>query len=388
MQFIDAILLLVSILGIVYLTVANAAVLAFARRKSVILSGAPEGRALEGPPGALPSITVLKPIYGLEPMLYENLASFCDQDYSDYEVLFCLHDANDPAVATVQRVIAAFPEGSPRLLVGENARHRNPKTANLAKGAHAARGEIIVISDSDVRVGRDYLHSIAASFADDRTGAVSSLYRGIAGDTWVPQLGAAYVEEQFAPSVLVATTFRRMRFCLGASMSVRRNALAAIGGIEALGPYLADDHKLGELVAARGCDVALCDYVVSTTIAETSLGDLWSHELRWARTNLVLAPIGYFFSFLMFGVPLALLYLLVARNWIVGLPLLAGAALLRIALHFTARKALNVRERAATLWLLPARDALSVAVWFASFFGRSVHWRQAHVTVSPDGEIE
>jgi ceramide glucosyltransferase len=201
-------------------------------------------------------------------------------------------------------------------------------------------------------------------------------------------LGASYVEEQFAPSVLVAATIGRVRFCLGAAMAVRRDALESIGSVDALGPYLADDHKLGELVAARGYDVELSPYVVATTIGETKLSDLWSHELRWARTNLVLAPIGYAFSFLMFGVPLAALYLVVSRNLAIGLPLLAAAIGLRIALHYAARAALDVRERAPTLWLVPIRDALSVAIWFASFFGRSVRWRASQVTISADGQMQ
>jgi ceramide glucosyltransferase len=374
-------LLAASVLGIVYLATAIVVARTFARRR--VRPCRPD----RSERNSRPSITVLKPVSGLEPALYENLASFCDQDYPNYEVLFCLHDARDAAAPTIERVIAAFPRCSARILAGDDRRQRNPKIANLSKGDAAARGDVIVIADSDVRVGRTYLRSIADSFECEHTGAVSSLYRGIAEGNWVSLLGADYVEEQFAPSVLVAASIGRMRFCLGASMAVRRSALDAIGGIDALGPYLADDHKLGELVAARDYDVELSPYVVATTVAENTLGDLWSHELRWARTNLVLAPVGYAFSFLMFGVPLALLYLVVSRNLVVGLPVLAAAIGLRLALHYAARAALDVRERTDTLWLVPLRDALNVAIWFASFFGRSVRWRASQVTVSPDGQM-
>jgi ceramide glucosyltransferase len=382
MQVLGDLLLLASILGVVYLAAANASVIRF----TLLCHPERSREAAQSRDG--PAITVLKPISGLEPMLYENLASFCSQDYPNYEVILCLEDERDPARPTVERVIADFPKCSTRLFAGDNAAVRNPKIANLAKGAAAARGELIVISDSDVRVGPKYLHSVAASFVPERTGAISSLYRGITGVYWVSQLGAAYVEEQFAPSVLVATTFGRMHFCLGASMAVRRDVLDAIGGIAALGPYLADDHKLGELVAALGYEVVLSNDIVATTIAETTLRDLWSHELRWARTNLVLAPFGYAFSFLMFGVPLALLYLVVSRNWIVAVPVLAAAVAVRTLLHFTSRQTLGVREHGATLWLMPVRDAFSVAVWIVSFFGRSVRWRQASVTVSTDGQMQ
>ena len=333
----------------------------------------------------LPSVSVLKPIRGVEPFLYENLASFCAQEYPHYEVIFCLHDADDAALPTVKRVVADFPLCRAAILTGMDAAYRNPKIANLVKGARAAGGEVIVISDSDVRAEPTFLRSFIEAFEPQRAGAASCLYRGIASKAWVSLLGAMYVEEQFAPSVLVAATLGRPRFCLGAAMAVRRSALDAIGGLGALGPYLADDHALGELVAARGDDVVVSDAVVGTTIPEASLPQLWSHELRWARTNLVLAPLGYAFSFLTFGVPLALLYLAISRNVVIGLPLLAVAAALRVALRIAAQEALDVRE-SRPLWLVPIRDLLSVAIWAASFFGRTVRWREVRMKLSADAE--
>jgi ceramide glucosyltransferase len=157
-------------------------------------------------------------------------------------------------------------------------------------------------------------------------------------------------------------------------MAVRRSVLEQIGGIEALGATLADDHRLGELVTAHGRDVELSRYVVETSVSETTLAGLWSHELRWARTNFSLAPAGYAFSFLTYALPLAILYLAAARNLALGLPLLAIVLVLRVALHYLARSALDV-GRASDLALIPLRDFLSFAVWFASLFGRRVQWR-------------
>jgi ceramide glucosyltransferase len=321
----------------------------------------------------LPSVTVLKPIAGLEPDLYENLKSFCTQEYGAfYEAVLCFHEAGDPALAVGERLAAEFPS-IVRIAVGENAAIANPKIANLAKPGAEPRGEIVVIADSDVKVEPGYLRALASSFAAERVGAATCLYAGAPNEGLISRLGAMQIEDGFIPSVLVALALGKLRFCLGASMAVRRRVLDEIGGLSALGAGIADDHRLGELVARRGYDIALSRYVVQTTVPETTLSALWFHELRWARTNLALAPAGYTFSFLMYALPLALVALMVCRNaW--GVALLAAVAALRLGLHQLARKALGVARRSAVA-LIPLRDLLSLAEWSASFFGRTVLWR-------------
>jgi ceramide glucosyltransferase len=215
---------------------------------------------------------------------------------------------------------------------------------------------------------------------------VTCVYRALTVDNWVARLGAAYIEEHFVPSVLVTSTLGRFRFCLGATMALRRSVLEAIGGIDALGAYVADDHKLGELVSKQGFQVELSRYVVATTILETRLGDLLSHELRWARTSMVLAPVGYAFSFLMYAVPLAILYLVLSQNARAGWTLLAVALALRVALHYSDRAALSV-QHPSTPWLAPFRDALNVGLWLASLFGRTVRWRGSSIAVTSDGRV-
>jgi ceramide glucosyltransferase len=182
------------------------------------------------------------------------------------------------------------------------------------------------------------------------------------------------IEEGFIPSVLVALALGKLRFCLGATMAVRRSVLEQIGGLPTLGATIADDHKLGQLVSARDREIELSRYVVQTAVPETTLGALWWHELRWARTNFALAPAGYAFSFLMYALPFALLYLAVSGNLALGLPLLAIVVGLRLLLHYLAREALSV-GRAADVLLIPLRDFLSLAVWFVSLFGKRVTWR-------------
>jgi len=354
---------IIAIAGAVYLALAAARLAAFACR--------PLERASE----FLPTVTVLKPIAGLEPDLYENLASFCAQDYDEqYEVVLCLHSRDDPALEVVERIARDFPART-AIAIGQAAGMLNPKIANLAKPEVELRGEIIAIADSDVRVGRDYLRALAAPFASARVGAVTCLYSAMPNRTIAARLGALYIEDGFAPSVLVALAIGKLRFCLGATMAVRRSVLEEIGGLAAVGGRLADDHRLGELVAGSGREVALSRYVVSTTVCETTLHELWLHELRWSRTNLALAPVGYAFSFVTYALPFALIYLAASRNLAWGIPLLAAVSALRVAVHYLARNALRVR-RSDDLWLVPARDFLSLAVWAASLFGRTVLWRK------------
>ncbi len=322
----------------------------------------------------LPTFTVLRPIAGLEPDLYECLRSVCDQDYGAFhEAVFCFHSSGDPALPIAKRLAAEFP-AIVRIAIGENAAIVNPKIANLAKPGAEPRGEIVVIADSDVRVGRDYLRALATSFASEATGATTCLYRGAPNASLVSRLGAMHIEDVFIPSVLVALALGKLRFCLGATMAVRAAILEEIGGLAALGGGIADDYALGKLATQRGYRIELSRYVVQTTVPETAPRALWSHELRWARTNLALAPAGHAFSFLIYALPLALIDLAVSRNLAGGLAILALALGLRIALHYLARRALGVTHR-SDLWLVPARDFLSLGVWAASLGGRTVNWR-------------
>ncbi|MBV9718167.1 MAG: bacteriohopanetetrol glucosamine biosynthesis glycosyltransferase HpnI [Candidatus Eremiobacteraeota bacterium] len=358
----DNALLGIAIAGVFYLALACARLAAFTRRPRELASE------------FLPSFSILKPLAGLEPQLDENLRSCCDQEYAGtFEVIFCLHSRADPAFVVAERIAAEFPACT-RIAVGENPRIVNPKIANLAKAGAEPRNEIVVIADSDIRVTRHYLRALASSFTSEKVGAATCLYAGLPNASLASRLGALQIEDVFIPSVLVALALGPLRFCLGATMAVRRSLLPTIGGLEALGETIADDHTLGRLVADRQKIVELSRYVVRTTVPERTLRELWAHELRWARTNFALAPAGYAFSFLMYALPLVLIYLLVSRNLAWGLPLALIAALMRLALHSLARRALGV-NRGVDVLLVPIRDFLSLAVWFVSLFGRRVRWR-------------
>ncbi len=373
MNVLSDILLAAAIVGPAYLAIACVRLAVFMRR--------PCDYASE----FLPSITILKPVAGIEPELFENLASFCNQEYAgNFDVIFCLAAETDSALPIVQEVVGRFPLCRTAVAIGVNAAMANPKIANIAKAGVEPSGEIVAIADSDIRVGRWYLRALAAPFESASVGAATCLYSGTPATTsTISRLGALGIDDGFIPSVLVAITLGPLRFCLGATMAVRRRLLDRIGGLAALGNTIGDDHRLGELVARSGHRIELSRYVLSTTVSGTTLGGLWSQELRWGRTHFALAPGGYAFSFLMYALPLALFYLAVSRNLSVGVPLLAAVLALRLALHYLARAALRVAapDDAA---LIPLRDFLSLAVWAVSLVGRAVTWRGRQYVATRD----
>ena len=364
----NVVLLIASVASIGYLVLACAEMATFALRR----------RRFDGGPL---SMTIVKPVAGDEPHLFTNLASFCEQEYpGSFNIVFCVHDENDAAMPALNRLLETYRWCSISIAAGNNDAMSNPKIANIAKLGVHLRGDAIVLADSDIRVGPRYLRALAAGFTDEGIGAVTCLYSGLPNRSIVSRLGALGINDGFAPSVLVATALGPLRFFLGATMAIRRDLLEHIGGFAAVGNDLADDHRLGELVAQTGSRIALSRYVVATTIAETRLGALLSHELRWARTHLSLAPLGYCFSFLMYALPLALVYFVVSRNIAWGLPLVTVAIFLRLLLHVLARGALDVKG-SDDLWLIPVRDFLSLGVWCVSLLGRTVRWRERRFRV-------
>jgi ceramide glucosyltransferase len=358
------------------------------------------GARLTDPSDYRPPITVLKPVCGLEPGLYDSLRTFCDQDYPVFQVVFGVRDAADPAVHIIERLIRECPGRDLSLVVDGRIIGANYKISNLANMLRAAKYDIVLIADSDARVDEGCLAAVAASFEDRAVGAVTCLYRGTPVGGLPSTLSAMFINDWLAPSVLVGLSFQKLSFCLGALMAVRRPALDAIGGLDALAPYLADDYMLGQLVARRGFTVALSSYVVENRVHEPSFRQMLQHELRWARTMRTVRPTGYLFSFLTDALPLATLVTLVAAGLemglglperpfdfaAVGLGVAAVALVLRIWLHYAVRPILGIESRAAP-WLVPVRDMLSFIVRAASFIGRGVSWRGHKFAVQPDGTL-
>lgn len=366
-------LLLASLVSLVYVAFALSRIRRFGRR--------PLPPRVVGAP-----VTVFKPLCGDEPFLYENLRSFCDQDYPHFEVVFGVRDPSDPAIAVAERVMREFPNVETRLVIDDRVHGGNYKTSNLANMSGAAKHDLVVIADSDMRVDRGYLASVTAPLADPAVGVVTCLYVGRPTPGIWSTLGAMFINEWFIPSVLVAHTRNAVLSCFGSTMALRRQVLDGIGGFRALADHLADDYMLGRLVAARGHRIVLSRYVVEMVVAEPSLGSLWHHELRWARTVRSARPLGHSLSFITYAVPVSLLNLWGSPSGLVGGVILAAAVGLRLVTHAAARRALGAS--AGPAWLAPIRDFLCLGVWGASFFGQTVRWRERAIAVGRGGRLD
>lgn len=292
---------------------------------------------------ATPAVTLLKPLHGLEPELYENLRSFCLQDYPSFQIVFGVQDAGDPAVAVVRRLQAEFPERDLRLVMNDRRIGANRKVSNLHNMLAEARHEILVLSDADVRVDPEYLRAVVGPLTDPTVGVVTCLYRGVPLQGLGSRLLAQQINEGFVPSVLVAQWLGPTVFCGGATLALRRQILDAIGGFPALADHLADDYWLAALVRARGLRTVLSPYVVDTMVQEESLASFYRHALRWSRTIRSVRPLGHAFSFLTYPLPLALLGTLIGGG--AGLIILGLALTLRLMLHYVSNLTLGATLR-------------------------------------------
>jgi len=346
-------------------------------RRTIRLWSSPsplEGEGRGG--GAEPPITLLKPLHGDEPLLEQALESVLRQDYPAFQIVFGVQDPADTAIAVVNRLRARFPDADITLVVDPTEHGRNRKVANLINMFPAARHDVLVIADSDLHVRSDYLHRLAEGLARPGVGLVTTLYAGLPATRALPaQLGATQITHGFLPGALLARGMGR-EDCLGATMVLRRDTLARIGGLQALAPHLADDNVLGQKVRALGLRVALAETIVATTVPEDSIRALFRHELRWARTIRALVPASHAASILQYPMVWALPVML-ATEWGVALFLLAWLvrALVAVGIDRAVAPVLNGLAAPCPLWLLPARDVLSVAVWIASHAGTWVDWR-------------
>ena len=319
-----------------------------------------------------PPISVLKPVCGTSPGLYECLRSFCEQDWRTYEVIFGAHTEDNPAVEIVRRLIRELPHRDLRLVVDGALAGPNRKAANLANIFRSARYDIIVLSDSDVRVDRDCLASMAAPFAEPAVGAVASIYKGWAIGGAAARFGALYVNDWFVPSVVVDVDLRGIDFVFGALSAVRRRPLQAIGGFEHLAQCLAEDFSMGRLTRRRGWQVVLSPYACDTVVAERSFAEMFRHEVRWQRSERACRPLDQFMSVVTCPLPLLALLLLPQPSF-VGLGIIGGEMVLRILVHLQVRRSFRIAG-AFEPWLVPLRDCVCFFAWAAGLFGNKVYW--------------
>ncbi len=329
-------------------------------------------------PRAWPAVTLLKPLYGDEPLLEAALASVCAQDYPDFQIVFGVQDAADPAISVVERLRRRFPHVEIDLAIDPTPHGANRKVANLINMFPLARHDLLVIADSDLHCAPDYLTRIVAAFDGPHVGLVTTLYAGLAAThNLAARLGASTINHGFLPGALMSRDLGRQD-CLGATMALRREMLAAIGGLPALVDHIADDNVLGVRVRALGLQIRIASTVPATTVPETGLNALFRHELRWSRTILSLVPVEFALSSMQF--PLfwaALAWAVSGQVWLGALFALCWLARGLAATGIDRRLGLVRRGWAtpAPVLLLPLRDLLSMAIIFASYASDKVEWR-------------
>lgn len=330
-----------------------------------------------------PPLSLLKPVHGLDPEAYENFASFCRQDYPQYEILFAVASEQDPATPVIRNLMADFPAVPIRLVVSPERIGTNDKVSKLCGLWRAARHGILVLSDADIRVGPGYLRSVAAPFRDAKVGVVTSMFTGIPVRSLCPELEAIYLSTDFMPAVLMARQLEGVRFALGATVAITRECLAEIGGFEALADDAADDHEIGSRAVARGHRVELVDASVKTWCCLRSLREFYVQRLRWAIMARQARPLGYVGYIFTQGLPWTVLAAVFAPTLLMGACYMAAYLLLRMAAAWTMgvwglRDDLLKRR----WWLVPLWDAIAFVLWFNSLIWSRVQWQGVEYRVA------
>jgi ceramide glucosyltransferase len=347
---------------------------------------------LEHPPGFTPPLSLLKPLHGAEPGLEAHLSSFFEQDYPDYEILFCARAADDAGLAMARRVAACFPQVPAKFLSTGEAPYINAKVRSMELMETAAAHDILVISDSDVRVTPDYLRAVALPFADAGVGAITCPYRGVAaeGGLWA-RLEAVGMSVEMTAGVLVARMMEGMQFTLGPTMAFRRETIRRMGGFRVTADYCADDFVLGNETFKLGQKVVLSHHAIDHMVINASLMQSLKHQVRWMKSTRFSRPKGHFGTALTFSVPFGVLGLAVGiamghRGW--GLGLLAWSVATRWALSIAVgRWVVEDRSWFGLLVLYPIRDLMGFGFWVASYFSSRILWRGRVFQLLPGGRM-
>ena len=330
-----------------------------------------------------PSISILKPLAGLDLDLESNLRTFFEQDYPSFEILFAVRSESDPAIEVVSRLQREYSGVPSRLLITGEPAYANAKVFSLERMLEAAANDLVVMSDSDIRVTRDLLRTVAAEFQDDHVGVATCPYRAVAGPSFWSRLEATGMNTDFWGGALVARMLEGMRFAVGPTIVARRRVLQSIGGFARLKDYLAEDFVIGKFAAEAGHGVVLSSYVIEHHIGKATLRENIAHRLRWARSTRRSRPAGYVGQIFTMPIPLALIVCaFMPKLW----PVLLIAAVLRgIAAYMVSARVL----RARVSWgLLPVEDVIGFCFWIAGFFGNVISWRGRRYRLYADGRFE
>jgi ceramide glucosyltransferase len=343
-------------------------------------------------PGFTPPLSLLKPLHGEEPGLEAHLATFFEQDYPDYEILFCARTSEDAGLEIARRVAARYPRIRSKFLSTGEPPYINAKVRSMELMEEVAAHDILVISDSDVRVTSGYLRAVALPFTDRRVGGITCLYRGVAaeGGLWA-RLEAVGMSVEMSAGVLVARMMEGMQFTLGPTMAFRRETIRRMGGFRVTADYCADDFVLGNETFKLGQAVVLSHHVIDHMVINASLVQSLKHQVRWMKSTRFSRPKGHFGTALTFSVPFGLLGLAVGMamgNWRWGLSLLAWSVATRLALSIVVGH-LVVRDKSwfGLLVLYPIRDLMGFCFWAASYTSSRILWRGRVFKLLPGGKM-
>ena len=334
-----------------------------------------------------PPVTVLKPVCGLEKNQKINLRSACLQDYPEFQVVFSVQDPSDPAVPLLNEIQQEYPERV-SVVVENNQAGPNGKINNLMGALPQARHDILVISDSDVRLEPDYLKNIIAPLADPGVGFVCTLYKANSADRWYEKMELLTLNADFIPSVVFAYVSGASKFCLGSSMAFRRGSLKEMGGLETLADYLAEDYEMGRRLWVSGKRMVLVPYFVDIVVDLRDLSQWWDHQVCWDQKTRAAHPAGFFASIVTRSVPFALLMAASRLGDGLGLSILGGVFGLRLA---TAAGIMGWgfrdREGLKSLVLLPLRDIAALVSWVLAFTKKTVIWRDSKLILTREGRL-
>lgn len=333
-----------------------------------------------------PPVTVLKPIYGHDKSLEENLLGLCRQDYPDFQIVMSVQRENDPALPLLQRLAAEYPDRV-TLVVKTSEPVVNGKVQNLVNGLAAAKHEILVISDSDVRVRPDYLKSIVAPLEQADVGYVCTLYRSVDAGSFQEKMELLSLNADFVPSLIFSAVTGAADFCIGATVAFRRSDLEAIGGMADLGNYLVEDYELGRRLLAMGKRMVLLPHAIEIVADYPTFRGWWHHQIYWDQNTWAANPKGFVLTILTRAVPFALLFALIRGFDDTGLNILLAALVLRLGTAEVIAHSLGDREGQRAAWLLPVRDLFALVSWYIAITRRSFEWRGLRFGLTKDGRI-
>lgn len=333
-----------------------------------------------------PPVTVLKPIYGLDKGLEENLLSLCRQDYPEFQIVVSVQRETDPALPLLRRLEAAYPDRL-TLVVKVSEPVVNGKVQNLVNGLAAAKHEVLVISDSDVRVRPDYLATIVAPLEDATVGYVCTLYRSVEAQSFQEKMELLSLNADFVPSLIFSAVTGAADFCIGATVAFRRPDLETIGGMGDLGNYLVEDYELGRRLLGLGKRMVLLPHTIEIVADYPTFRAWWHHQIYWDQNTWAANPTGFVLTILTRAVPFAILFALLRGFDDTGLNVLLAALVVRLGTAEIIAHYLGDREGKRAAWLLPVRDIFALASWYIAITRRSFEWRGLRFGLTKDGRI-